>query len=565
MAVVLLAGAAILGSYAALIALTGGFEIRLGGVRVRSHAWIRPAVAAAIVAAAWVVAARRRIAAVASRAWPMLDSAGAAHALVAAATVWSAAAGVYFGTYAAGGADSCGYVSQALLLADGRLTDAVPRDLIDEWRLPSWTLTPLGFVPGVAPPVIAPTYPPGFPLLMAPAAALWPAGVYLVVPLLGVIAVWLTYRLGRAMDDALAAGLGAALLSASPTFLFQVVQPMSDVPVTAFWLASLVLASRGTAAAAGGAGATASIALLIRPNLAPLALVPAALAVHAGAGPRRRRAALFMAAMVPACVALAWIHQVRYGSPLASGYGDLGYLFSMEHVVPNLARYPRWLTEAQTIFIWLFVLAPVALRRRPPGARALAWAAVLFSAGVQAIYLPYVVFGAGEWTYSRFLLPAIPLMLLCAAGAAMTLLRRLPPAARTMVTLALFGGLAIAGIVTAERRSAFQLRDGEQRYVRAGEFVGQRLPGNAIVLASQHSGSVRLYAGKPIVRWDLVAPEELDTTLAKLRQSGRMPFMVLDDFELKAFHARFSAAGQRAVEQARLIRLMGSVQIYAFD
>jgi hypothetical protein len=74
-----------------------------------------------------------------------------------------------------------------------------------------------------------------------------------------------------------------------------------------------------------------------------------------------------------------------------------------------------------------------------------------------------------------------------------------------------------------------------------------------------------LYGRRPIVRWDLVARDELDTTMAKLRASGRMPFMVVDDFEVKAFRARFGEAGQRTVGEARLIRLLENVQIYAFD
>jgi hypothetical protein len=176
-----------------------------------------------------------------------------------------------------------------------------------------------------------------------------------------------------------------------------------------------------------------------------------------------------------------------------------------------------------------------------------------------------VPFQAHEWTYSRFVLPALPLMLLLATAAALSRIRRLPPTGRAPVAIALFGGLVLFCLHIAERRHAFELRPGEQRYVKAGEFVGQRLPENAIVLASQHSGSVRLYGRRPILRWDLVEPHALDETLATLRRSGRMPFMVLDDFELKAFHARFGDANQRAVGQARLIRLVENVQIYAFD
>jgi Dolichyl-phosphate-mannose-protein mannosyltransferase len=563
----LLAGAALVGLYAALVTLTGGFEFRLAGVRVRSHSWARPAVAAGILVALWMLTARTRLAAASVRIWPAVDSTTTARGLAAVAVLWTVAAGILFGTFAAGGADSCGYVSQAILFTEGRLTDTVPLDPSYDWYLAHWTLTPLGFVPGPGSAVIAPTYPPGFPLLMAPAAFVSTSAVYFVVPLLGALAVWLCYRLGRALGDPLAGGIAAMLLSVSPTFLFQAVQPMSDVPAAAFWLASLLLAARGTVAASAWAGAAASMAILIRPNLAPLAIVPVALVstVTAGGTRRLRRAAALVAAMIPAAVALAWIQNARYGSPLASGYGDLGILFSPTNIVPNLGRYPRWLTETHTPFIWLSAIAPFALARRARGVRALAWAALVFSAGVLATYLPYVPFQAHEWTYSRFVLPAIPLMLLLATAAALSRIRRLPPTGRAPVAIALFGGLVLFCLHTAELRHAFELRPGEQRYVKAGEFVGQRLPENAIVLASQHSGSVRLYGRRPILRWDLVEPHALDETLATLRRSGRMPFMVLDDFELKAFHARFGAGNQRAVGQARLIRLVENVQIYAFD
>ena len=43
------------------------------------------------------------------------------------AVLWTAAAAFGFGTYAAGGADSFGYISQAELLAHGRLTERCHR------------------------------------------------------------------------------------------------------------------------------------------------------------------------------------------------------------------------------------------------------------------------------------------------------------------------------------------------------------------------------------------------------------------------------------------------------
>ena len=77
-----------------------------------------------------------------------------------------------------------------------------------------------------------------------------------------------------ALGEPLAGALRALLLSVSPTFLYQAVQPMSDVPV------DRLLAGRAAArapAARVGAGSApalaASLAILIRPNLAPLAPV----------------------------------------------------------------------------------------------------------------------------------------------------------------------------------------------------------------------------------------------------------------------------------------------------
>lgn len=559
----LLAGAVALALYAAVVALTGGFELRVAGTRLRSHAWIRPALAAAFLAAVFGVLARRRAAAASSRAWRALDRGLTARVLAAAAVAWSVAAGIHFGTFAVGGSDSYGYVSQAALLAGGRLTDTVPLDPSYDWYLAHMTLTPLGYRPVAGSSRIAPTYPPGLPLLMAPIWRISPSGVYYLVPLFAGLTVWLCYRLGRAIGDPLAGGLAAALLSVSPPFLFQAMQPMSDVPAAACWLAALLLAHRGTATRSAFAGAIASVAILIRPNLAPLAIVPLALIAWTSAGgtSRLRNAMLFVAAAVPAAITFAWIQYARHGSPWASGYGDLDYLFGWDNIALNLVQYPKWLTDTHTPFVWCFALAPWALKERS----ALAWSALLFSAGVFALYLPYTAFKPHEWTYLRFLLPAIPLILLLASCAALAVVRRLPLALRAPLAAVLFGAVVVYSAQTAEKRRTFELRAEEQRYADAGAFVRQRLPANAVVLASQHSGSVRLYGDRPILRFDLLQPADLDRALALLRASGRDPFMVIDPWERAVFNERFSAPYQKTLDTARLIRVVANVQIYAFD
>ena len=189
---------------------------------------------------------------------------------------WALFAALCFGTYAAGGADSFGYLSQAQLFAQGRLTDTMPRHEGFDWPDVPATLTPLAYTRNAVPDVLVPVYPPGLSLMMAPLTLIHANAVFLLVPLCAALTVWLTVVLGREMSEPAAGVLGALLVAVSPTFLLQAAQPMSDVPVAALWLSALVLARRPSTAAAILAGVVSSLAILVRPNLAPLLLLVAA-------------------------------------------------------------------------------------------------------------------------------------------------------------------------------------------------------------------------------------------------------------------------------------------------
>ena len=66
--------------------------------------------------------------------------------------------------------------------------------------------------------------------------------IFAVVPLMGLLAVWCTWLLGRRLAGPVAGASSALLLACSPTFLYQLVQPMSDVPAAALWTAALATA-----------------------------------------------------------------------------------------------------------------------------------------------------------------------------------------------------------------------------------------------------------------------------------------------------------------------------------
>src|SRR5688572_19285658 len=108
---------------------------------------------------------------------------------LAALVVASAAAvlvfwlGLAYGSRAATGADTFGYVSQAYLWLKGDLQLEQPLSRELPWPHQEQSLTPLGYRPGEVRHTIVPIYAPGVPLLMAGFELLFDAcGPYYVTP-----------------------------------------------------------------------------------------------------------------------------------------------------------------------------------------------------------------------------------------------------------------------------------------------------------------------------------------------------------------------------------------------
>lgn len=448
--------------------------------------------------------------------------------------------GVRFGTFTASGSDSYGYVSEADLWLNGTLV--IKQPLHDEfsasWRWANMTLAPVGYRPGEAGGTMVPTYPPGLPLSMAAFKAVGgDNAVYLVVPLLGALAIWLTYCLGLRLGDSYVAALASLTLLVSPIFLSRLVWPMSDVPAMAWWLAAVVLATEPSMARTALAGAAVAAAILTRPNLFPLAVLPGVLIVMRTASVRSRlgRVAVFTLAMLPGPIAVAIIDNHLYGSPLASGYGTADTIYAGRYFAANLVHYPQWLVVQQTPFILLAFAAPFLLRRtgRLVESR-LSLFALFFSAGVLLLYLWYTPYDDPE--YVRFLLPAYPLLLVTAAAAFGVLAPQGGPRRATaFAAIALL--LAVWGVWHG--RYAFRTQRDEARY-RAAAQMAATLPDNALFVSNLHSGSLRYYAKRLTVRFDWLAPDVYTQALDKLRASGRPVFVVLDEAEREPFRARYA-------------------------
>lgn len=489
------------------------------------------------------------------------------------------AVALIFGAFTAAGADPYGYVSQADLWAAGNPVQFQPRIAREApWPNAQWSFCPLGYRPSHVDGLIVPTYAPGLPLQMAALARLvGSAGLSVVVPIAGALTVWMTYRFARRVCRTREAALVVeTLVACSPVFLFQSMYPMSDVPVTLWWLLACAFAYERSAVAAGAAGASASMAILTRPNLVPL-VIPLGLWVLFGS--RRvvaalRRTTAFAIGLVPGIALTAVVNRVFYGSPLVSGYGTLQQIYSPSFASTNVLRYPLWFWQTHSPYIFLGVFAPavaaVATRHSRATARALrrfAWHAATFTLVLGACYLFYIPFD--HWTYLRFVLPAIPLLLILATAVVDAASAVISPRAHAVTLGVVVIVLGLSYLHTAVRGDAFALKAlFDDRYRLAAATTRARTDDRAVVLCLLQSGSLRRYADRLTVRYDFIDPIHLPEVIRYLTDRGRVPYLSLEETETADFLGRFGAAGAPllqtpsvAVDPKHLVTLFGPMAV----
>lgn len=548
-------------------ALTGGFRTYVAGVPLSVRGAFRPAFVALLLG----VIALHLLDAWRWRLWTRASShlALAPPILAGIAAVAVLLTGALYGTKAAGGSDVYGYVSQALLWVKGTLV--LRQDFIATipWPNAAWSFSPLGYRPADFEHTIMPTYAPGTAMLMALAQIIaGPCGPFLIGPLCGGALVLLTYRLGVRVSDQIVGLIAACCVATSPAVIFMTNWPMSDVPAATFWTASLLAATGARLRAAVWAGVAAGIAIAIRPNLAPLAVVSAALIFldrHSVWSDRLRRLITFGLATAPFVAFVAMLFNHLYGSPLRSGYGNLSELYSWSHPAQNLRLYAGWFLETQGPLAFLGVASPaIVLWRRGEHATTrlmlFAFAALLF-----VMYLFYAPFDF--WTYLRFLLPAFPIAFILAADVVRQLTQPATQALRA-IALLLFAGASIGfGASQSDARNVLDLGAGEQKFADVGRYVGHALPANAVVYAQQHGGNVRFYGDRLSLRFDILDPAWLDRSLEHLRGAGYVPYFLLEEWEVPQFRERF--AGQRALalldRQPLAVTLDGVVRLYGTE
>jgi hypothetical protein len=503
--------------WSGVVWVSGGVRIEVAGVPLASTDPIRPLIAAALLAVVYAFASgRHRLredAALASKAATSARLAGLLAIALAVIATWQS-------SWTASGSDAYSYVSQADLWLAGRLT--VPIPIADEapWPRAHSTFVPFGYSLVSNQSAIASIVGPGLPLLMALMKAIGGhAALFVVVPITAALLIWCTFAIGRQMGSS-SLGLGAAwLVATSPAFLAMVKEPMSDVPAAAFWALATWKVLDNTRLSTALAGIAAAVAILIRPNLVPLAAVlgmwvwwrqrKTTLRFADGAG----ALATFAAGVVPACLAIAWINQTLYGSPLSSGYGATESLFSTANLLTNVRHYGAWLAETQTplVFAGIVALMVPASRLWPASAKAAVHLLAAIAIGVFAMYVFYIPFDA--WWFLRLLLPAWPALAL----GTVAVIHAVSRPARSHARLAEAVAVAALGLFTANtagRLHVFPDNEGERRYATIAALVREATEPSSLILASIHAGPIRYYAGRDTMRFDLLNEEWLDRTVA---------------------------------------------------
>lgn len=518
------AGLVAASALALLTALDPGLRIPLGPVTLSINTPVRPTLVALTLAALrtfWTPPAGQtaRIA--------------LTHLLLASLVATSIGYWFRYLTTVAGGADSYGYISAARLLAAGRLIAPQP----DADWLPIAALSPLGYTPHADGASIVPIYPLGYPAFIALTSVILPADVapYLVAPALAILVLVLSHRIATAWTgDATTAWLATALVAWDPLVITYAKQPMSDIPATALVLAAVWCLTR-PAPAPLLAGLATGAAFVIRPGGVGAIAALTVLAAWRGR-PLLPSLARFAAGVIPFVAVQAALHWILFGTPWQTGYGSLGDLYAGASVAGNAAIYLRALTTTHLV-VWVpLVLAGLWVLRN-----SISWWIVLLLVLSLTPYLLYFRFD--HWETLRFVLPAVVLLnVAAAAGAAAVIGRGLPSALAPVGVVALALWTFVNTGTFLRREGVPMLMEQERRYVATATFLADRTTPETLVFAGQHSGSIRHYAGRTTIRWDVIDPATLPAIVNEASRRGRPTVAALDRDEQPQFRERFAAS-----------------------
>ncbi len=448
-----------------------------------------------------------------------------------------------------------------------------------------------------------PRYPPGFSLLAAAMEPLFGVErgaavrtVFLCALLTVLVAAGLAYQLGGALP----AGVAALLVAISPLHVVFSKHVMSGVPsgllvvLVAAWLVHDLrhgLAPASTLALAVLVGLSVSV------RTSNVALLPAVLMTElyfsgrigetAGAKPERNSRVtrgLALAMGVGCGIAPILLYNgSRFGAPWRTGYEvwhGAGWRLAYSLRSPfrggssNLGYYAEALTGFGDLYAWpvslCIVLGGWALWRRRSQGRPFVVFVAAFVAATGAIYVPFF------WQNVRFLLPALPLLLVLAAQ---SVGESVPRAARTVAWACIVATAVVAWsspgryelssdaqTETAYLRSIAEVIEPDAVLVmRSSVFLFEGIVRNegtdrlwVPVRRDRHLRRIERYGissanGAPLPSWlllDVVEGPRLDgeEIMARLAQVTRMGRPVYFATSPRDFEVSYAAELRRAIQ-----------------
>jgi hypothetical protein len=438
-------------------------------------------------------------------------------------------------SFAPWGTDPGSYINAARRWAEADLFEP---DALQLW--PRWNQfgVPLGSTPSAIRGTYVTMYPLGFPVLLAVGDLVDPElGAYAVAPFFAGVLVLTTFFLTRTITTTAGALLAATLVALSPVVLIHAVTPMSDVPATALLMLAVLMSLRPSGMAACAGGLALTMAVMTRPVLAPLGIVPFALILmRRWFAPSERtrvegkHAALFAAAASIGPALLAWSQLVLYGSALKSGYPGFENFFSRDRIAINAEVLVRNLATLHSPFVFLGLAAvvPLYFTRAERDRRSLVVVVALMLIALinYALYLPYLTFD-DVWS-TRFLLPAQVALFVLLAAAVNDAVIAVSRLARVLAIVCVIPAVIVASEGAKLFSFVFGAWPGQAQTRLMGYYLRDALPRNAAVISYLHSAAFAFNTGAQIVRFDFMSPADAEVLIEALKRRGYEPVVVID-------------------------------------
>ena len=404
-----------------------------------------------------------------------------------------------------GASDWYGYYALSRLLREGRLT--MPME-IDVSRYPA--AVPLSFEADQGRAI--PRYPPGYPLLLALAGVV--GAEFFVTPLCAVLSVLVLYLILIRRVSRFVAVLVCASWALCPIVVWGAGNVMSDLPAALLLMTTYCLLDRERPALAG---IIFALAVATRPTNALFGLLLLPLFGD------WRRFLRFAAAAAAGGAAYGLYNLGVFGAPWRMGYRDSFAGFRLAHFPRNFPRFASHLLTVLTAGTLLPAVVGVFRRRRR---------SLFFLAWFMLFWVLYSFWWVkpDPWWYLRFLLPGLPGLFVLAADGWEDVRRWLDERGRgwrvgVRVAYGLGAAALLAFFVRFGGEHHLFTRTTAKRFYDVATSARERLPGNALIGAYTHTGSLRLYGGFESFR--IPYPSSLDLVSDTLK-TGRPVYLLLE-------------------------------------